>query len=44
MERVEFQQEQMLAELKDLMDKGLFSRVCGLKNFFLPLNEIDVRR
>ncbi|KAF9793182.1 U3 small nucleolar RNA-associated protein 6-domain-containing protein [Thelephora terrestris] len=26
MERVEFQQEQMLAELKDWMDKGLFSR------------------
>jgi len=26
MERVQFQQEQMLAELKDLMEKGLFSR------------------
>jgi len=27
MERVQFQQEQMLAELKDFMEKGLFSRV-----------------
>ena len=27
---------QMLAELKDLMEKGLLSRVCGsLKTFFL---------
>ena len=28
MERVQFQQEQMLAELKDLEQKGLFSQVC----------------
>lgn len=28
MERVQFQQEQMLAELKDLEQKGLFSKVC----------------
>lgn len=27
MERVEFEQEQILAELKDLEDKGLFSKV-----------------
>jgi len=34
----------MLAELKDLMEKGLFSRVCGsLKTFFL-LSELDVKR
>ena len=26
---------QMLAELKDLMEKGLFSRVWFLENFFL---------
>jgi hypothetical protein len=27
MERVQFQQEQMLEELKDLVDKGLFTEV-----------------
>lgn len=27
MERVEFEQEQILAELKDLEEKGLFSKV-----------------
>ena len=27
MERVQYQQEQMLAELKDLQEKGLFSQV-----------------
>jgi len=35
----------MLAELKDLMEKGLFSRVCcALKTFFLSLGEPDVKR
>lgn len=34
----------MLAELKDLMEKGLFSRVrCALKTFF-SLGEPDVKR
>jgi hypothetical protein len=33
MERVQFQQEQMLAELKDLEQKGLFSQVYPGPNF-----------
>jgi len=28
MERVQFQQEQMLNELKDLVEKSLFTEVC----------------
>jgi len=35
MERVEFQQEDMVAELKDLEEKGLFSKVCAI-SVFLP--------
>lgn len=30
MERVHFQQEQMLEELKDLVEKNLFTEVCFL--------------
>ena len=34
----------MLAELKDFMERGLFSRVCGsLKTFFVS-SELDVKR
>jgi plasmid maintenance system killer protein len=32
----------MLAELKDLMDKGLFSRVCLFSKTFFLLREFDV--
>ena len=34
----------MLAELKDLMEKGLFSRVCGFPETFFSLRELDVKR
>jgi hypothetical protein len=33
----------MLAELKDLMEKGLFSRVCGFPKTFFS-SEFDVKR
>jgi hypothetical protein len=33
----------MLAELKDLIEKGLFSRVCGSLKTFFSLSELDVK-